>query len=162
MVCERGRRIRGTDRLGWCLLARFWSRWREPLTFVEPATVLRWRRTPWWWDVLREYLDWRPYSYYTHRFTPLPNGFELAPPAVETIELFPLENGGTSVHWRWRLQDRGPEVRQRFEISAGAIRADTPAGGVRLMKAIKEDAAALALDEPGRPEDGLNRSSPRG
>ncbi len=46
-------------------------------------------------DVLREYLDWRPFRYYTHRFTPLPNGFELAPPAVETIEFFPREDGGT-------------------------------------------------------------------
>lgn len=52
-VCERGRRIRGTDRLGWCLLARFWSSWREPLTLVQPATVLRWRRTSWWWHLRR-------------------------------------------------------------------------------------------------------------
>ena len=113
-------------------------------------------------DGLDEYLDWRPFSYLTCRFTPLPNGTEAMPPAMETYEFIPLEDGGTSVHWRIRLLDRGPEVRQRFEITAGAIRADTPAGGVRLMKAIKEDAAALALDEPGRPEDGLNRSSPRG
>ena len=108
-------------------------------------------------DVLREYLDWRPYNYYTHRFTPLPNGFELAPPAVETIEFFPLEDGGTSVHWRWRLQDRSPETRQQFEVSASAMRTDWPSGRVRLMKAIEEDMAAFALDQPGRPEDGLNR-----
>ena len=98
-------------------------------------------------DVLREYLDWRPYSYYTHRFTPLPNGFELAPPAVETIEFIPVEDGGTEVHWRWRLQDRGPEVRERFEITAGALRADAPAAGERLRRLIEEDAAALGLDE---------------
>ena len=48
MVFERGRRLRSSDRLWWCFLARFWSRWREPLTFVQPATVVRWRRTPWW------------------------------------------------------------------------------------------------------------------
>ena len=48
MVYERGRPLRSRDRFWWCLLARFWSRWREPLTFVQPATVLRWRRTPLW------------------------------------------------------------------------------------------------------------------
>ena len=48
MVYERGRRLRSRDRFWWCLLARFWSRWREPLTFVQPAIVLRWRRTPLW------------------------------------------------------------------------------------------------------------------
>jgi hypothetical protein len=29
MVSERSRRLRGRDRLGWCLLARVWPRWRE-------------------------------------------------------------------------------------------------------------------------------------
>lgn len=48
MVYERARRLRGSDRLGWCLLSRCWRRWREPLTVVQPTTVLRWRRTPGW------------------------------------------------------------------------------------------------------------------
>jgi hypothetical protein len=107
-------------------------------------------------DVLREYLDWRPFRYFTHRFTPLPGGFELAPPAIETVEFIPLEDGGTSVHWRWRLQDRGPEARSRFEFASNALRAGAPAILKALMKAIEEDAAALALVEHGRPEDGLN------
>ncbi len=47
-VYERGRRLQGSDRLCWCLLSRFWPRWREPLTVVQPATVMRWRRTAWW------------------------------------------------------------------------------------------------------------------
>jgi uncharacterized protein YndB with AHSA1/START domain len=98
-------------------------------------------------DVLREYLDWQPYRYFTHRFTPLPNGFELAPPAVETVEFFPLEGGGTAVHWRWRLQDRGPEARQRFAPSAAAMRAGAPVGAARLRQAIEEDAAAFALND---------------
>jgi hypothetical protein len=45
-------------------------------------------------------------------------------------------------------------VRQRFEISAAAMRADWPVGRERLIKAIEEDAAALALDEAGRPAEG--------
>ncbi len=47
-VYERGRRLQGSDRLYWCLLSRFWLRWREPLMVVQPATVWRWRRTAWW------------------------------------------------------------------------------------------------------------------
>jgi len=54
MVCERGRGIHGTDRLVWCVLARFWPRWREPLTLVQAATVLRWRRTSWWQHLRRQ------------------------------------------------------------------------------------------------------------
>ncbi len=53
MMYERGsrpagRNFRGSDRLFWCLLARFWPRWREPLTVVQPETVMRWRRRSWW------------------------------------------------------------------------------------------------------------------
>jgi hypothetical protein len=40
-------------------------------------------------DALREYLDWRPFEYFTCRFTPLANGPELLPPAVETYEFTP-------------------------------------------------------------------------
>ncbi len=45
---SRGRSFHGHDRLFWCLLARFWPRWREPLKVVRPETVMRWRRSPWW------------------------------------------------------------------------------------------------------------------
>ncbi len=40
--------FRGSDRLFWCLLARFWPRWREPLRVVQPETVMRWRHRSWW------------------------------------------------------------------------------------------------------------------
>ena len=36
--------IRVTDRLVWSWLARRWSRWRDVLIFVQPATVLAWQR----------------------------------------------------------------------------------------------------------------------
>ena len=52
MVYERGRTPRrslsGNDRLLWCLLARFFSSWRDTLDVVQPSTVTRWRRVPWW------------------------------------------------------------------------------------------------------------------
>jgi putative transposase len=36
--------IRPTDRILWSWLARRWSRWREVLVFVQPATVIAWQR----------------------------------------------------------------------------------------------------------------------
>jgi hypothetical protein len=35
------------DRLFWLLLARWWPGWRGSLMIVQPATVLRWRRSAW-------------------------------------------------------------------------------------------------------------------
>jgi hypothetical protein len=35
------------DRLFWLLLARWWPGWRNGLVIVQPATVLRWRRSGW-------------------------------------------------------------------------------------------------------------------
>jgi hypothetical protein len=34
-----------TDRLFWVALSRAWSRWRDVLIIVKPATVLRWHRS---------------------------------------------------------------------------------------------------------------------
>jgi putative transposase len=36
--------IRPSDRILWAWFARHWSRWREVLVFVQPATVLAWQR----------------------------------------------------------------------------------------------------------------------
>jgi hypothetical protein len=32
------------DRLFWILLSHWWSKWRDSLIIIQPATVLRWRR----------------------------------------------------------------------------------------------------------------------
>lgn len=37
-------RIRPTDRIFWSWLSRIWSRWRDSLVFVQPKTVIAWRR----------------------------------------------------------------------------------------------------------------------
>jgi transposase InsO family protein len=37
-------RLRLRDRLFWIWLSRLWSRWREVLVIVKPATVIAWRR----------------------------------------------------------------------------------------------------------------------
>ena len=37
-------RIQPADRILWAWLSRHWSRWREVLIFVQPETVIAWRR----------------------------------------------------------------------------------------------------------------------
>ncbi len=62
-------------------------------------------------DALREYLDWRPYSYFTNRFTPLGRGPHFFP-GIETFEFIPTDTG-TRVDYRFRLEDCGPLTRLR-------------------------------------------------
>lgn len=38
-------RVHSVDRLFWVVLSRLWSRWRDALILVQPATVLAWHRT---------------------------------------------------------------------------------------------------------------------
>ena len=92
-------------------------------------------------DALREYLDWRPFRYFTCRFTPLPNGPPLMPRSIETVEFIPLDDGGTSVHWRLKLEDRGEEARRHFEAVTGFLEANVP----KLWK----EALEVALEEDG-------------
>ena len=58
-------------------------------------------------DVLREYLDWRPYEYFTNRFTPLGGGMPLFVPGVETTEFIPTD-AGTTVHYRFPDGPKSP------------------------------------------------------
>jgi putative transposase len=38
-------RLRTSDRLLWVLLSRLWAGWRDAISVVQPATVIRWQRT---------------------------------------------------------------------------------------------------------------------
>lgn len=47
-VCQRLIRrpcVCPSDRILWSWLARHWTRWREVLVFVQPATAIAWQRT---------------------------------------------------------------------------------------------------------------------
>src|SRR5262245_4185197 len=44
VLTRSDRRFRLSDRLFWLCLQRLWTRWREVLVLVQPATVVRWRR----------------------------------------------------------------------------------------------------------------------
>jgi hypothetical protein len=50
---SRARTFNGSDRWLWVLLSRLWACWREALTVIQPQTVVRWRRTPWWRHLLQ-------------------------------------------------------------------------------------------------------------
>jgi hypothetical protein len=44
VLARSKRRFRPSDRLLWLILRQVWSRWRDALMLVEPATVDRWHR----------------------------------------------------------------------------------------------------------------------
>ncbi len=89
-------------------------------------------------DVLREYLDWRPYSYFTNRFTPLGRG-PLFFPSIETFEFTPTD-AGTMVHYRFRLEDCGPLTRLRLLIVGPGARRMLSRSGKTLGRILDEDA----------------------
>jgi uncharacterized protein YndB with AHSA1/START domain len=90
-------------------------------------------------DVLRAYLDWRPYSYFTNRLTPLGRG-PLFFPCIETIEFTPTD-AGTMVHYRFRLKDCGSLTRLRFLIIRPGGRRVLSRSGKTLRRILDEDAA---------------------
>jgi uncharacterized protein YndB with AHSA1/START domain len=96
-------------------------------------------------DALREYLDWRPYSYFTNRFTPLGRG-PLFFPCIETFEFTPT-NAGTMVHYRYRLEKCGPLTRFRLLILRPGGRGMLTRSGKALGRILDEDAATER--EPG-------------
>jgi hypothetical protein len=101
-------------------------------------------------DALREYLDWRPFEYFTCRFTPLANGPELLPPAVETYEFTPIDDDACTIHWRVRVQDRSESTLAGFEGLRTAARklAESQDWELPLRRALEEDAIAFGFDPP--------------
>jgi hypothetical protein len=90
-------------------------------------------------DALREYLDWRPYSYFTNRFTPLRRG-PLFFPAIETFEFIPTDTG-TNVQYRMRLEACGPLTRLRARIARPAGRRMLSRSQKTLRRILDEDVA---------------------
>ena len=62
-------------------------------------------------DALREYLDWRPYEYFTSRLTPLPPKPISPVPWIETFSFDDLGDGRTKFRWTVRCIDRSDELR---------------------------------------------------
>jgi uncharacterized protein YndB with AHSA1/START domain len=89
-------------------------------------------------DALREYLDWRPYKYFTNRFTPL-SWVPMFFPGVETTEFIPTDAGTTMVHYRFRLKDRGRLMRLRFRSTLPIVRRVFIRSAERGMRVMQED-----------------------
>jgi Protein of unknown function (DUF2652) len=83
--------------------------------------------------------DWRPYTYFTNRFTPLGRG-PLFFPNIETFEFIPTDTG-TRVQHRSRLEDCGPLTRLRFRILRPAGRRLLSRSRKTLKRTLDEDAA---------------------
>ena len=90
-------------------------------------------------DALREYLDWRPYSYFTNRFTPLGRG-PLFLPLIETFELTPTD-AGTTASYRCRLGESRRLTRLRARIIWPGFRRSLISAGKTLRRILDEDAA---------------------
>ncbi len=108
-------------------------------------------------DALREYLDWRPYEYFTCRLTPLETEGVDEPITVEMFETYEfnlLDDGRTEHRWLVRVIDRSPEGRQEFEKATALIRefATQPWWGDQLRGPIAEDSGMYGLNEPPNPQ----------
>ena len=100
-------------------------------------------------DGLREYLDWRPFSYFTNRYTSLRNGTEgVLLDAMETTEFTPLEDGGTAVNWRIRIEDRSESALRKFDEEMADMRKRFPLAWIPLNKAMEEDGFTISGPEP--------------
>ncbi|MEP6872599.1 MAG: DUF2652 domain-containing protein [Anaerolineaceae bacterium] len=102
--------------------------------------------------VLREYLDWHPFTYYTNRFTPLGWGLMTFPRGIETTEFIPLEDGSTLVSYRYRLQDRGRLAKLRFRLARPFARTLLRRSAEKLTRMMEEDSIAT-----GTTRDAKNR-----
>lgn len=94
-------------------------------------------------------LEWRPYEYFTCRFTPLgAEDDQLG--RVETWSLSALDDNRTDFRLTLRGTDRSAEGMVKFEQLASRLReqASQPEYGAAVRAAIAEDAAAFGLDEP--------------
>src|SRR5262249_55215570 len=89
-------------------------------------------------DALREYLDWRPYTYFTCRFTPVrPTPLFIA--GVETTEFVPTDDRTTIVRLRFRADDRGRLARARVRSFAVLYRAIARRAEQRCREIMRED-----------------------
>jgi len=67
----------------------------------------------------------------------------MMPRSLETMEFVPLDDGGTLIHWRIKLEDRGDEAVRHFEAVAAFLEANAPElWGEALRKVLEEDGVA--------------------
>jgi uncharacterized protein YndB with AHSA1/START domain len=103
-------------------------------------------------DGLREYVDWRPYEYFTCRLSPVETAgvdFFTFVEALETYEFVDLGDGRTEHRWLLRSVDRSLEGMRAFEACTDWINeiSTHPTWGDQVRLLIAEDAAMYGFDE---------------
>ena len=103
-------------------------------------------------DALREYLDWRPYEYFTCRLSAIEaEGVDsfIFVESLETYEFNALEDGRTEHRWLLRSIDRSPEGMKAFEAAMSDIKAlaTEPWWGDQMRVPIAEDEAMYGLND---------------
>lgn len=93
----------------------------------------------------REYVDWRPFSYFTCRtMTPFAGGFITTRRAIETVEFVPREDGSTLVCGRIRVVDRSRLSMLTLKATRLLFRAGARDWNTKLQAAIEQDSAAAS------------------
>ena len=96
----------------------------------------------------REFVDWRPFEYFSSRTsTPMAGGFLVPRAATETVEFLPVAESGTQVVCRFRITERGRMWLLAFRASRPFINRFGERANAALLSIIEEDVAALGLDE---------------
>ena len=96
----------------------------------------------------REFVDWRPFEYFTARTTMTGLGMAgTARRVTETLELTPLGEHGTRIAARVRLTDRGRVAMLTFRVSQHFSGAFLQGASEALLGLIEEDAAVLGFDD---------------
>ncbi len=97
---------------------------------------------------LREFVDWRPFDYFTCRtMAPLVGRFVGPRPEIETVEFVPHGERGTRIVSRVRLTDRGRFSLLTFRAQRRLYAAFWRRANAALLSIVEEDAAALGPDE---------------
>lgn len=90
--------------------------------------------------VLRRYVDWRPFSYFTATANLITHPFRVPRVTmIETTELTPLEGGGTLVQYRSRIRDRSRFARFVMWLSVPFLRRGFDRSGLTLLRVLEED-----------------------
>jgi hypothetical protein len=98
----------------------------------------------------REFVDWRPFEYFTSRIRTTGAGaFIVARPAIETIEFLPMADSGTRIIIRYRLTDRGAISRLAHRVTHPFFTQFWRRRGAALVRLVQEDSATLGLDREG-------------
>ena len=94
----------------------------------------------------REFIDWRPFSYFTARTrTTAAMGFVVARPVIETIEFVPLDPDGTRIIIRYREVNRKGILRLVSRAARPLLKAFWRRRGAELHRIVEEDAAQPGL-----------------